>query len=192
MFKPFKGLDYDEIQAVRKVYPILKRVQDATDVPWQAIAGIWFRESFSVANPKRPGGPFQFDPVPSPGALRGLLDRFTKLSDAEKHDLVLNGAHDFYSGAIFAACFLRLKTGPTIHPGVDDEVIKDAIYGYNGKAYHMAENSPYVFNGYDSAHYPMRLTGTMPDGKGGREKVSFLDEKPGAFVVYKQLKVLFA
>lgn len=191
MYKPFVGLSQASIQRVRAVYPTLKLIQTVTDVPWQALAGIWFRESFSVAAPKTPGGPWQFDPVPSPGALRGLLDRFTALSPQIKREIVDRGVNDFYSGGVLAACFLRTKTKPVITPDASDDVIKDAIWGYNGKAYGSADKSPYVMNGYDPAHYPMRLVGTIPDGKGGRKKVDVKDARPGAFTVYKQLKALF-
>lgn len=191
MFKPYKGLTDQQIKRVQAAYPALRQVQRITGVPWQAMAAIWYRESFSVTPPKTPGGPFQFDPIPSPGALRGLLDRFTKLNDEEKRRIAALGVNTFYTGAVLAACFLRTKTGPVITPDAPDEVIKDALYGYNGRKYGSADNSPYVMNGIDEAHYPMRLRGTIPDGKGGRKMVDIEDERPGAFTVYKQLKALF-
>jgi hypothetical protein len=191
VFKPYKGLPDASIKRIQEVYPTLKRIQTITGVPWQAMAGIWYRESFSVAPPKTPGGPWQFDPVPSPGALRGLLDRFTTLTDAEKQDIVNRGVNDFFTGGVLAACFFRTKTGPVITPTAPDSVIQDAIYGYNGRAYGSADRSPYVMNGFDAAHYPMRLVGTIPDGKGGRKKIDTLDLRPGAYTVYKQLKALF-
>ncbi len=191
MYKPFKGLAEFEILKVKSVYKRLRAIQDLTGVPWQALAGIWFRESLSVSPPATPGGPWQFDPVPSQGTLRGLLSRFTKLSDIEKDKLVHLGVNDFYAGGVFAACFLRTKTGPVITPSSPESVIKDAIYGYNGRKYGDVDNSPYVVNGLDEAHYPMRLRGTIPDGHGGRTWVATDDTRPGAFTVYKQLKALF-
>lgn len=193
MFKPYKGLTQEQIDKIRAVYGTLKKIETVTQTPWQAIAGIWFRESFSVKPPKRPGGPFQFDPIPSSGALRGLLDRFTDLPIHEKERLVSYGVNDFYAGGVFAACFFRMKTKPMVFPGCPDETIKDAMWGYNGRAkYHgSADGSPYVMNGYDEDHYPLRIIGTVPDGHGGREHVNRPDEKPGAFTVYKQLKELF-
>jgi hypothetical protein len=191
MFKPYKGLTDADIKHVQSVYPDLHIIQEYTGVPWQAMAGIWYRESFSVASPETPGGPWQFDPVPSPGALRGLLDRFTKLDPDSKKSFVYAGVDHFGIGGIFAACWLRLHCKPIISLNSPDEDIKDAIYGYNGRKYGSADQSPYVMNGFDSAHYPMHLRGTLPDGHGGRKKVDTMDERPGAFTVYKQLKALF-
>jgi hypothetical protein len=114
------------------------------------------------------------------------------LSSQQKQGIVVAGVTSFYSAGVLAACFLRLKTKEVIHPQVSDEVIKDAIWGYNGKSYGSAEHSPYVMNGFDEAHFPLRLVGTLPDGKGGRKKVSYDDQRPGAFTVYKQLKALFS
>lgn len=179
------------IKRIQNVYPRLKRVQELTGVPWQAMAAIWYRESFTITPPKTPGGPFQFDPVPSRGTLKGLLKRFTKLDDQAINDVLLKGVNDFDSGALLSACFLRNKTGPVITPTVDDETIKDAFYGYNGRKYGSVEKSPYVMNGYDSARLNMELRGTIPDGHGGRRWVEIVDKRPGAFTVYKQLKKLF-
>jgi hypothetical protein len=190
-FKPFKGLLGHEIEKIRSAYPMLRNIQGTTGVPWQAMAAIWRRESFSMAAPKTPGGPWQFDPIPSMGTLRGLLSRFTQLSDGEKDRLLALGVNDFYAGGILAACFLRNKTGPVISPECADEVIKDAFYGYNGRKYGSADRSPYVMNGFDKAHYPMRLRGTIPDGKGERIWVDREEKNPGAYTIYKQLKALF-
>ena len=191
MWRPYKGLNHGQIQRVKQVRPLLEKIEEVTGVPWQAMLGIWYRESFSQAPPKTPGGPWQFDPIPSRGTQKGLLDRFTQLSDSQKHEILEKGVNDFYSGGVLAACFLRTKTRPVIHPGVADQVIKDAIYGYNGRAYGSADRSPYVMNGYDAQHFPMRLVGTIPDGRGGRISIDKTDQRPGAFTIYRQLKELF-
>lgn len=191
MFKPHKGLSKPQIEKIQDVYPTLKKIQQITNVPWQAMAGIWYRESFSIASPATPGGPWQFDPIPSLGAQKGLLDRFTKLPEEDKQQILQLGVNHFYAGGILAACFLRIKTGPVIFPGCPEDIIKDAIYGYNGRKYGSADKSPYVMNGFDEEHYPMHLRGTIPDGKGGRTWVDTEDKRPGAFTVYKQLEALF-
>jgi hypothetical protein len=191
-FKPYKGLSVGQLEQIKKGLPTLKKIQTITGVPWEAMAGIWFREGLHMSAPKTPGGPWQFDPVPSPGVLRGLLDRFTALSADEKAELVRYGVNNFYSGGVFAACLFRLKTGPRVFPGCPDSTIKDAMWGYNGRAkYHgSADGSPYVMNGYDEKHWHMRLIGSVPIKGGGRKRVDFPDERPGAFTVYKQLQGL--
>jgi len=191
MFKPFQGLSKEDLDKIKRAYPLLRQMQNITNVPWQAIAGYWYREGMYLMPPKTPGGPWQFDPVPSRGTLKGLLDRFTKLQEAEKNAILDQGVNDFFAGGILAACFFRTKTPGVIHPDCPDETIKDALWGYNGKSYGSADHSSYVMNGFDEAHFPMHFMGTEPDGKDGRKKVSFLDHRPGAFTVYKQLKAMY-
>ena len=188
MFQPTLKLTERQIDRIRQVKHVFEKAQKLTSVPWQATAAVWYRESFSVAPPKTPGGPFQFDPVLHPVTQRMLLKRFTQLSDAEIERYVNKGCNDFEAGAIYAACWLRLKTKPVITPGVSDDIIKDAFYGYNGRAYGSADKSPYVMNGFDEKHKNMVLRGTIPDGKGGRKRVEIVDKRPGALTVYKQLK----
>lgn len=198
-WKPYRGLSQSAIEHIvgcrRKgtsgVYPVLKRIQAITGVPWQAMAGIWYRESFSVTPPKTPGGPWQFDPVPPRSALNTLLERFATLSYAERMAILDKGVNDFFAGGVLAACFLKTKTRYPISPNCDPAFIKDALYGYNGRKYGSADRSPYVMNGYDEAHFEMNLRGTIPDGKGGRKWVDIIDRRPGAFTVYRQLKELF-
>lgn len=190
MFQPAIRLTDRQIDRIRQVKHVFEKAQTLTGVPWQAIAAVWYRESFSVTPPKTPGGPFQFDPVLNPVTQRMLLKRFTQLSDAEIEHYVNKGCNDFEAGAIYAACWLRLKTKPVITSDVSDDLIKDAFYGYNGRAYGSADRSPYVMNGFDSKHKEMVLRGTIPDGKGGRKLVEIVDKRPGAFTVYKQLKSL--
>lgn len=191
MFKPFRGLTSLQIKRIQGVYPLLKHAQHLTGVPWQALAGIWYRESFSIAPPKTPGGPWQFDPVPNNSVLKKLLTLFTKMDEPTKEKMLQQGVQQFESGAIFAACFLQNKVRGQLSIDADDAMIQDALWAYNGRAYGKATNSPYVMNGYDTSHFPMRLVGTIPNGKGGRIKVDILDYRPGAFTIYKQLKTIF-
>jgi hypothetical protein len=187
---PTLKLSEAEIARIRQVQPVFEKVQALSGVPWEAVAAIWYRESFSIHPPKTPGGPFQFDPPPSRQTLLALLVRFTRLSGQQIRSYLDKGINDFEAAALFAACWLRMKVKPVITPDVSDEVIREAFYAYNGRAYGSADQSPYVMNGYDAAHHLMRLRGTLPDGRGGRRRVSIIDRRPGAFTVYRQLKSL--
>ena len=191
MFKPLKGLNNDQIKKIQLTYPTLKAIQNLTNVPWQALAGVWYRESFSIAPPPTPGGSWQFDPVPPSATLRSWLNKYTDLSVTDKEKRIKTGVNDFETGCLFAACLLQHKVKGQLTLNSSDALIKDALWGYNGRAYGSADNSPYVMNGYDKEHYPLRLIGTIPDGKGGRIKINNPDLRPGAFVIYKQLKELF-
>lgn len=180
-----------QIDKVLEHKDLFQKVEAATNVPWQAVAALWTRESFSVASPKTPGGPFQFDPVPPDARLRFLLDRYTNLGVPEKLDLVARGVDEFKSAAYFAACHGRDRANPVITPDVSDEDIKDFFWGYNGKAYGAANKSPYVMNGFDTAHDGMVLTGTIPDKNHPGKRIRIKprpERRPGAFTVYKQLK----
>jgi hypothetical protein len=179
-----------QMDHIRQVKHVFEKVEALTGVPWQAVAAVWYRESFSVTPPKTLGGPFQFDPILEPAIICNLLKFFTKLSELEIQHYARKGVNDFETGALCAACWLRLKTKPVITPNVSDEVIKDAFYGYNGRAYGSADKSPYVMNGLDEKHLNMVLRGTIPDGKGGRKRIEIVDKRPGAFTVYTQLKAL--
>ncbi|MBA3993401.1 MAG: hypothetical protein C0469_07725 [Cyanobacteria bacterium DS2.3.42] len=197
MTKILKRLTQSEINKIAAQKPIFQRAQDLTGVPWRAIATIWYRETFSVAPPThRVGGQFQFDPPPSDESLMYLLHNYTKVPTmAEKEALVKSGIEYFTSAAIFAACWLRHKSKFVLTIAATDEHIKDAFYGYNGRAYKDADHSPYVMNYFDEDHYEMRIYGTVRDAKGNNIRLKDKDGKDGvpnkqigAFVVYKQLQ----
>ncbi|MBY0405741.1 MAG: hypothetical protein K2X66_17695, partial [Cyanobacteria bacterium] len=73
MFQPILKLSESEMERIHRVAPILKKIEGSTQVPWQLLAGIWYRESFSVTPPVTPGGPWQFDPPPAPAVVRRYL-----------------------------------------------------------------------------------------------------------------------
>lgn len=184
MFTPSISLTKDQLSFLVGFKHVFVHVQELTGVPWQLLAGIWTRESFSVAPPKRPGGPMQFDPPLSQPEILHLLQKYTKLSLADSQVYVKKGINDFDTAVLCAACFLLEKEG---RPIKNDTDVKDAIYSYNGRKYGSADNSPYVMNGFDKNHNEMHLRGTVPDGHGGREEVNIIDHRPGAFTVYMQL-----
>lgn len=167
-------------------------VQLVTGVPWEALAAVWYRESYSVALPKRPGGCFQFDPPTRTLEWKAeMLRRFTiGLTEKQREKLIATFGKDFTGDAIWAACVMRNNCKPVITPRASDAVVKDALYGYNGRAYGGVDRSPYVMNGFDAAHDDMRVKGTVRRADGSNEWVDVVDQKCGAFVVYKQLKAL--
>lgn len=180
-----------QINKIKTVKPILLKAQQLTGVPWQAIAAVWYRESFSIAPPKTPGGPFQFDPIPAVAIIEGLLRTFVPLFPAllveYAESMVVN---DFEKAAVLAACWLRYKSKYPLAKDHSDRALKDAFYGYNGRAWGPhPESSPYVYNNFDSKHMNMVIRGSIPDPKSktGRRFISTIDKRPGAFTVYRQL-----
>lgn len=184
-----KRLNASELNKIKKFKSVLENAQRLTGVPWQALAAVWYREAgLSIAPPKTPGGQFQFDPIPSDSVFDGLLRTFTKLNKFERERLLRNGVNHFESAAVLAACWLRQHSRFVLDKDHSDEAMKDAFYGYNGRAWGPhPESSPYVYNEFDAAHNNMTIRGSIPDGKGGRKWIETTDERPGAFTVYRQL-----
>lgn len=191
-----KRLTTSEINKIASQKPIFQRAQDVTGVPWRAIATIWYRESFSIAPPThRVGGQFQFDPPLNEKTMRYLLDKYTNLNEEQKIAHIKSGIEYFTSAAVFAACWLRHKANPILTPSASDDDIKDAFYGYNGRAYKDADHSPYVMNYADEDHYEMRIYGTVRNAHGNNVRLKDKDGRDGvpntqigALVVYRQLK----
>lgn len=188
-------LTKDQISKILDNVFVFKMAQRLTGVPWEAVAALWMRESFSVAPPDRVGGQFQFDPPLQRNQMKQLLDRFVlpgSCTQEVKDAIVKCGQSHFQSAAVLAACFLRHKAAHVLTPDADDEAIKDAFYGYNGRKYGSVDKSPYVMNGFDAEHMNMRLRGTVPDKRDPSKRVwvDIIDKRPGAFTVYKQLVAL--
>jgi hypothetical protein len=189
-------LNPEQVKKIVSVKNILERAQHFTDVPWQAVAAVWYRESFSIASPITPGGPFQFDPRPPVLILGDWLVVYAGLNPDSKsdsiimHNLCTGGVNDFACAAIFAACWLCHQCRYSLKIDHSDVAIKDAFYGYNGRAWGPhPESSPYVYNNFDLLHTNMTIRGSIPDphSKTGRRFISMIDRRPGAFTVYRQL-----
>lgn len=184
MFKPSISLDNEQLSFLVGFKHVFVHAQELTGVPWQLLAGIWTRESFSVAPQRTPGGPMQFDPPLSQSEILHLLQKYTKLSLSDSQVASKKGVNDFFTAVLCAACFLLEKMGRLIKTDAD---IMLAAWRYNGTIGKDPTYSPYVYNGFDDAHKGMRLKGTIPDGQGGRKSIDIIDHRPGAFTVYTQL-----
>lgn len=184
---PKKFLSSSELRHIAIEKPVLMRAQTLVSVPWQAMAAIWYRESFSLST-TLPGGPFQFDPPDPPSSvLQSLLTRFSKATPAEVQQIISRGVKHFDSACILAACHLRKGAKYNLSTNHSDAAMKDAFLGYNGRAYSSPDQSPYVMNNFDDAHKNMRIRGTIVLPGGTRKWVDTIDLNPGAFTIYKQL-----
>ena len=107
--KPKTHLTTAELKHIEIEKEIFLKAQELIGVPWQAMAAIWFRESFSIAPPKTPGGQFQFDPPnPPASALKSSLKHYAKnITEAEMDEIVEGGVNNFSTACILAACHLR-------------------------------------------------------------------------------------
>lgn len=178
-------LSPQELQVITQLKSVYELAANYTNVRWQIIAGIHFRESGLAVHVKNP---FQFDPAPGPHYMSYL---FGKYSNLPPEDVVVRvnkyGVDDFETAAILCGCFLHLKTSLPLSKEAPSTAFLDACYGYNGRGYGSAYDSPYCVNGLDDSHMNMHLVGTLPDGNGGRKRVNIIDHRPGAFTVFQQL-----
>ena len=186
-----------QIGKIMGMQQLLQDVQSLTDVPWECVASVWYRESgLSTVMPSTPGSYFQFDPSPDFNRLYAMLKRYIshKLSDGEIIAIAEKGIADFRTCALAAACLMRDKVKDRVTVNASDDLVKDMFWGYNGRAYGSADKSPYVMNMFDKDHMDMMIIGTIPDRTqpGGRRLIKNKDKNLGAFVVYKQLKGLNA
>lgn len=168
-------LPADLAQKIKQNQPTYEQAAQATNVPWQLLAAIHYRETGLSAN-----GPNLFQ-------ITGYA-----------------GAGDFLSQATAAGNFLqKIISGnlpnhrqPLTQAGNDPEEIKDTLFSYNGRAQVYAdqaaslgfnpqtqpyEGSPYVMNNYDAVHKNMQI---ITHDNGGLDGV---DTRFGAFAIYAAL-----
>jgi hypothetical protein len=183
-------LSVTEIDTIKANKPTLLAAEELVKTPWQMLAAVWYREHSLTMGLN----PFQFDPPPTHAVILGLLQSYTDYKPTRY------SIDDFGFAAILAACWLRHKcryplvtvqsyqkedfqTVQVIAPNTSDKAVADAFYGYNGRAYgDNPFNSPYVANEMDELHHNMHFRGE-DNGKW----IDIIDQRPGAFVVYKQL-----
>jgi hypothetical protein len=185
-----------ELAKVVNAKPTLEKAANITSVPWQMLAAVWYRESFSVEPPVTPGGPFQFDPEPTKNVGEALLKDFTKLDASEIDFYLKKGVNVFPIAAVFCGCWLRHQCKYDLVAELKEPdpgksiAIMDAFYGYNGRAWGQhPQSSPYVYNEFDEMHHGMIMRGSIPDryAANGRQWITIIDRRPGAFTVYTQL-----
>jgi hypothetical protein len=178
-------LNAEHMQYLISVKHVFVNAQTITGVPWQALAGIWYRESFSVSSPHTPGGPMQFDPPLTETQIMRLLLHYTKLDGPVVKAFAMKGSNDFATAVLCAACFLKYKmNGENM---TNDNQVMEAMWRYNGIVGNKPEDSSYVYNGFDEAHTAMSFQGTEPGPNNTRHPIHIIDHRPGAYTVYTQL-----
>lgn len=171
-----------ELERVRRNRPVYEQVEALTAVPWRMLATIHYEESSCRTASPGPGGPFQMDPPPTPARLQAILARYNLP--------VRTVEEDFLTAAVVAADHLQGKVRGRLRPGTTDEaLIKDAFWGYNGRAYGSADDSPYVAN--DPPRRVLRVRGTVIAADGRRIRVDTPFRKHGAIFVYRELLEVF-
>lgn len=158
----------------------LKAIYEITKVPPEFLFAVWLRESLSFTSPG-PGGAFQFDP-PRP---------ITYVAAVLKHwglHLAPRALEDcWFTAALVAADFLQQKVDSKIGGYATSwEILSDAAWGYNGRAYGAATRSPYVSND-PKRGVQLRIVGSIINANGLRQNVNFLDQRPGVMPFYREM-----
>jgi hypothetical protein len=157
----------DIMSRIRQNQSTYEEAGKQANVPWQLMAAIHFREhNNDNSAPPNGQGPWQ---------LKSLYDSARGTGD----QATLQRIQDFRESSFLAAKVIQEKSGNKLtYDTTDDTTIKDAAWGYNGRAYGSADRSPYVMNNFDENHKNMPII--TRDGGG----VDGNDTRNGAFTVY--------
>lgn len=174
------GALHERIVANRPVY---EDAEHRVGVPWRLLASVHFREHECLRTSPGPGGAFQLDPPWSDARVRAVLQRY---------DLSFQRVEaDFLRAAVVSAYVLQSKVNFAIHEATTDPtLLKDALWGYNGRFFGAADNSPYVAN--DPPHRVLRIRGSVIRADGRRVRVDRPDPRPGAWIIYQELLTAFS
>ena len=170
------SLPTDIVALINQNKSVYEQAAQATNVPWQMLAGIHYRET-------------------------GLSTNGSNLFQISGY----SGPTDFQSQAIAAGNFIQKNAVPGNLPnhraplkqtGSDPDEIKDTLFSYNGRASQYAqqaqdlgfnpqtqpyEGSPYVMNNFDQIHMNMKII-THDNGP-----LDGVDTRFGAFTIYSNL-----
>ena len=120
------------------------------------------------------------------------------MGGAFQNDPPVPGDDDFETAARIAGDVLQKKArGMLTQETEDQDLIKDAFWGYNGRAKWQGsyDRSSYVMNKFDANHMGddgkgMLLKGTLRANDGSRVFINHPDSKYGAWTMYAYLKTL--
>ena len=174
----------DVLAAINKLKPDYIAAANKTKVPWQALAAIHYREAgnspskdLQAGNPIGGGGS-QFASYP-----HGAPKSIEQSAEYAAEELISKA-----SGGVVKK--------PVNVPSPEADAMKDALFGYNGRANVYAaqaaslgfsadkqpyEGSPYVMNSYDDKHKNMKMITRDFGGLDGT------DTRLGAFTLYALL-----
>jgi len=186
--KDYKGQDVftaAQIQTINENKPVYEEAAKQANIPWQMVAVIHLRESgLRKDNPSNGQGIYQDYATLNGPYPTGAVD------DAE-----------FLRQTVWAANFLKNKASlPGLLATGDAGQVKDAFFGYNGRAgvYKTQAESLGFTEAYEGSPYTMNIAdekrdpATNPTGWGqiksdGGSIVYPANTDPGAFVMYTAL-----
>ncbi len=180
------GLPHDIASNIDALQSTYEKVSKQTNVPWQLLAAIHFRESNNNPNADvQAGNPFG-GPYKMESTDYATYGYPTNLEES----LVIAAKH------LIGASKIGVVKKPINVANPDSEAVKDTLFSYNGRASPYAaqaeklgfnsetqpyEGSPYVMNNYDAKHKNMLM---ISQDHGSPDTV---DTRLGAFTVYSRL-----
>lgn len=188
--RDYKGqqiLSDAQLSAIEKNKLVYEAAGAQAGVPWQAIAVLHLRETgLKRINPDNGQGIYQdFAKVNGPYPPSGAIE----VSEEE-----------FLRQSVWAAGFFKAKATNPEAISTDIEQIKDAFFGYNGRAQQYIEQAEKLGfkNGYDGSPYVMNYADALRDPElkptewgqikeDGGSLVYPANKGHGAFVVYSSL-----
>lgn len=180
--------DKENIARINKNMDFYKQVAQASNVPWEVIAGIQYRETSNDTSHKRSWA--------NGYALCNNSDS-TYVNFKAKHGHACSGELD---DAIGAMDELQSKVGGRLRSNVwDEDLIKKAMFGYNGmpqRYYDQAvalgfpknpgyDGSPYVMANFDERHAAKKYRKCCNDGC---HRYDYCESQDGGFTVASLLK----
>ena len=178
------GLPSDTVNAINHLKSDYQKAASVTGVPWQLLAAVHYREAGNDPNEDlQAGNPLGGGGSQAAGYPYG-------------HPATIEQSAEFAAKELISDAASGVVKKPINVPNPNPEAIKDALFGYNGRAQVYAqqaadlgfnpntqpyEGSPYVMNNYDAKHHNMKI---ITHDNGGLDGI---DTRLGAFVVYVKL-----
>lgn len=185
-----------QLDGIKRNQPVYEKAAATAKIPWEMIAVTHLRETnLSRVNPENGQGLYQDSAKQNPEASTLYV------YDASKAEV---SDENFQKQTDWAANFLKSKaTEPALLTNGNVDQVKDAFFGYNGRAEayktqatslgfaNAYEGSPYVMNRADSVRDPAKHATDNSWGQiktDGGPLVYPANTDYGAFVVYNALK----
>jgi hypothetical protein len=178
------GLPSDVVKAINNLKPDYVKAANATNIPWQLLAAVHYREANNDPNQDLQAG----NPIGGGGSQSA--------SYPYGYPTSIEQSAEFAAKELISDSNNGVVKKPINVANPDPEAIKDTLFSYNGRASVYAqqaadlgfnsttqpyEGSPYVMNNYDAKHHDMKI---ITHDFGGLDGT---DTRFGAFTVYAKL-----
>lgn len=167
-------------EGFRSFWPLYAQIAQSEGVDPILIAPVHYREHFGLDNPRNGQGIFQLFSLVESGEMSFPSTAGAPVADEE-----------FVHQGKIAVQFLKAKVSADFGTNPEDELVKRAYYGYNGRNRLYASQARSGEGPWDGSPYVMNTPGVRElvmmtrDGGGGPTR---LDPRPGAWPIYEELR----